>query len=99
MPVVKGDVTATLTSTVCNDGTDQACYQYSAVYNPLATVKNPSRTVTVSYIDCATNALTSITIAISSTATTFCANRFDPTVVDPTGSTTITRAVDSGNCP
>lgn len=99
VPVVKGDVTATLTSTVCNDGTDQACYQYSAVYNPLATVKNPSRTVTVSYIDCATNALASITIAISSTATTFCANRFDPTVVDPTGSTTITRAVDSGNCP
>ena len=46
VPVVKGDVTATLTSTVCNDGTDQACYQYSAVYNPLATVKNPSRTVT-----------------------------------------------------
>lgn len=98
VPVVTGDVTATLTSTVCNDGTDQACYQYSVVYNP-QNVKNPPRTVTVSYIDCATNALTSITIAISSTATTFCANRFDPTVVDSTGSTTITRAVDSGNCP
>ena len=95
---VNGDISANITSQVCSDGTHQACYQYSAVYNPVGT-KNPSKTVTVSYIDCATNALTSITIAISPTATTFCANRFDPTVVDATGSTVITRAVDNGTCP
>lgn len=97
-PTVKGDVVANVTSTVCNDGDDQACYQYSAVYNPVG-IKNPARTVPVSFINCATNVLETINIKISSTATVFCANRLQPVFIDVTGTTTITRALDSGNCP
>ena len=89
--VVSDTVTASATSTVCDDASDQSCFTYSVIYNPTALVKNPSKTISVKYQNCATNAGEVISVGISGTATTFCATRQDPVFSDATGSTTVTR--------